>query len=287
MSYDELGRDARSFLSSARGAHDAPAGAKDRVRLGLAAALSAPAATGATVALGVGARARWLTFAKLAAAVVIVGAGAGAIASHFSSTSHDPGRASALPAKSPSSLPALPPPAVVAEVPSSPPPSFSPPAQPIEAEHAAAAPVGAGTGVASPIGTAAAPAPRHPTATALPARNHDAVGEGSVAAEVALRRRASASLRAGDPRGALAAVSEHARRFPNGALAEERDTERIVALCALGQVDDAQRARGRFERMYPSSSHEGRVRAACASPAAPASTSTPSQSTLSQPGGAR
>jgi hypothetical protein len=252
MSEHELGRNARAFLSSARGAHDAPAGAKDRVRLGLAMALSAPAATGVTAALGAGARAsRWVTLTKLATAVIIVGAGAGAIASHF--VSDPPPPADARVSSSPSS-PVQPPPSntPVAD-PSPPPPSLPPPSQ-IGAEPAAAL-------RAAPT-EAAAPAPRRPAVTP-PARNHDAVAEGSVAAEVALLRRASASLQAGDPRAALAAVNEHARRFPNGALAEERDTERIVALCALGQLDDAQRARARFERMYPASSHEGRVRAAC------------------------
>ena len=91
--------------------------------------------------------------------------------------------------------------------------------------------------------------------------------EGSVAAEVAILRRVSAALRAGDPATALAAVGEHARRFPNGALAEERDTERIVALCALGRRDEAARATQRFDRAYPSSSHASTIHAACATPA--------------------
>ena len=109
-----------------------------------------------------------------------------------------------------------------------------------------------------------------PKAGAKTASGSDTGAEGSVAAEVAILRRVSAALRSGDPKGALAAVGEHARRFPNGALSEERDTERIVALCALGRRDDAARATERFDRAYPSSSHESTIRAACA-PAAPTS----------------
>ena len=70
----------------------------------------------------------------------------------------------------------------------------------------------------------------------------DTGADGSVAAEVAILRRVSAALRSGDPKGALAAVGEHARRFPNGALSEERDMERILALCALSAGATTRRA---------------------------------------------
>ncbi|MBX3215416.1 MAG: hypothetical protein KF850_25490 [Labilithrix sp.] len=52
------------------------------------------------------------------------------------------------------------------------------------------------------------------------------------------------AMRAADKTRALDLLEEHAARFPRGALAGERDVQRILALCALGRVDDA-KARAR------------------------------------------
>ena len=60
-----------------------------------------------------------------------------------------------------------------------------------------------------------------------------------LAEEVALLSRAETELRAGRPAKALLVLAEHQRKFPRGALAEERTAARIQALCALGLRDEA------------------------------------------------
>jgi hypothetical protein len=234
----ELGEHARGFLANARTAHDAPADAKDRVRAGLVAALAIPTSASAPSRSTANVTATWIARGKLAFVAAVVGGGVALGLGR--ATTHS------LPLAAPAPSPA----ASVME---------PPPAPWADASQAPAAPRPSVEVVASPP-----PAPRA----------HDARGretDRSVAAEVAILRRVSDALRAGDAKGALAGVDEHARRFPSGALAEERDMERIVALCALGRRDDATRATLRFTRAYPSSSHDARIREACASPPAPAS----------------
>jgi type IV secretory pathway VirB10-like protein len=238
----ELGDDARAFLAQARGAHDAPAGAKERVRGGLAAALSAASSAGEG-ARGPRARASlrgesWIAAAKVVVAVALVGGGA-ALVFGRAKTAHEP---------------TSPAPTASAEVVASPPPSPAIPEPAILPEAPAPS---------APSAAVAVPAPPPRASASPPARANT---DQSVAAEVALLRKVSASLRAGDAKGALAGVDEHARRFPNGALAEERDMERIVALCKLGRRDEAEQATKLFSTAYPTSSHEARIRAACAIP---------------------
>jgi hypothetical protein len=64
-------------------------------------------------------------------------------------------------------------------------------------------------------------------------------------ARVALLRRA--------PADALAAVEEHARRFPRGQLAEEREALAVQCLAALGRGDDARTRAEVFHRRFPQS----------------------------------
>jgi len=85
-------------------------------------------------------------------------------------------------------------------------------------------------------------------------------------AEVELIQRAQQALEAGDATAALVLLSEHARRFPNGALSEERDAARVLALCGAGQQDDAEQMGAAFLGRYPSSPLASRVRASCAGP---------------------
>jgi rhodanese-related sulfurtransferase len=233
----ELGQETRDFLASARRAHDAPPEAKERVRAGLVLSLGAPADVGGRSGTvpRTGAGAPWVTAAKLAVVVAIVGGGLALFLARTHAT-HESAGAPLVASTECAPMAAVPPPEVPAVV-------------------------------------AAAPAPPASTVIAVrPAtRAHEprvVDGDRSVAAEVAILRRVSDALRAGDAKGALAGVDEHARRFPSGALAEERDMERIVALCALGRRSEAARATSQFSRAYPSSSHEARIREACAAPAA-------------------
>ncbi len=255
----ELNRDARAFLAAAEGAPDARPGARDRVREGLAAALSA--SVGA-LAPPPPAAVRWLPALKMTTLLAVVGVGAAALLAH--------GRAGTIPTR-----PAREAPVVHAVASPAPIPSTTIDALPVVAAAPASPSVPTTTIDALPLAASATSASASARVSAL-ARKHEVtapkLADVSVAAEVALLERASGALRAGDPKRALAAVSEHARRFPNGALAEERDTERIVALCALGRRDEAATATQRFDRAYPSSSHAARIRAACASPSAPGGT---------------
>lgn len=78
---------------------------------------------------------------------------------------------------------------------------------------------------------------------------------GGLAAEVALIDAARASLVAGDPRAAWATLEQHARAFPSGQLAEERELLRVRALRALGRVEAAKEAAAAFRARYPKSMH--------------------------------
>jgi hypothetical protein len=62
---------------------------------------------------------------------------------------------------------------------------------------------------------------------------------------------------------ALDLLDEHARQFPHGAMAEDRDALRVVALCRAKRFEDAERRRAQFFRRWPKSLHASRVRGAC------------------------
>jgi hypothetical protein len=64
-------------------------------------------------------------------------------------------------------------------------------------------------------------------------------------------RRALAS----DPNRALALTREHARSYPSGVLAQEREVIAIEALKRLGRTGEADARRGTFEQRYPQSAH--------------------------------
>jgi hypothetical protein len=86
---------------------------------------------------------------------------------------------------------------------------------------------------------------------------------GEVAAEVHLLREAHLAMGAGDADRVLVLLDEHERRYPRGALGEERDATRIGALCALGRRVEAKEAAERFLRMTPRSLQAAAVRASC------------------------
>jgi hypothetical protein len=83
-------------------------------------------------------------------------------------------------------------------------------------------------------------------------------------AELALMRRARAALVEGRAEDALAALDEHSRRFPGGALAEERAMQRVAALCLLGRADAAREEGQRFVADHPRSSYVTSIRSSCA-----------------------
>lgn len=91
------------------------------------------------------------------------------------------------------------------------------------------------------------PAPRPPTATATEDRD---VG---LARERALLEIARTAVARGDAPAALVGVERHARRFPRGALAEEREVLWIQALLVAGRRDEAGARAERFRRQFPGS----------------------------------
>jgi hypothetical protein len=114
-----------------------------------------------------------------------------------------------------------------------------------------------------------APLPREPRAPMSPRPSRagasaQAQASSSVADELQLLRAAEERFHAGAPAQALALLDDHARRFPHGALAEERHASRILVLCQLGQVAVATSEADTFVAQYPSSPFVEKVRRACA-----------------------
>lgn len=84
--------------------------------------------------------------------------------------------------------------------------------------------------------------------------------------ETELLREANAALQRGDAQGALAAIEQHQRQFPRGALALERRGLRILALCAAGDEVTARREAGPFLAAHPPAGLAARVQRSCAAP---------------------
>jgi hypothetical protein len=89
-------------------------------------------------------------------------------------------------------------------------------------------------------------------ATLKPSRRTVTARE-SFAAELDLLHRAQAELGRRNFGAALALIAEHARRFPNGRLAEEREALRVRSLAASGRVDEARHAGVAFSDRFPRS----------------------------------
>ncbi|MDB4939135.1 MAG: hypothetical protein JWP87_6107 [Labilithrix sp.] len=96
---------------------------------------------------------------------------------------------------------------------------------------------------ASPRAPAAAP----PVTSAAKATSSD------LAAEQALIDTARSALARGRAGDALSAADDHARKYPRGRLAEERETMAIQALLLAGRRSDAEARGQRFHRTYPGS----------------------------------
>jgi hypothetical protein len=107
-----------------------------------------------------------------------------------------------------------------------------------------------------PVSAPTANAPRAALAGREPNRD-------TLEAEMRWVRAADAALRSGDAASALGFLNQHAREFPDGVLAEEREGLRVVAACRGGISPDVQRAASRFLQRAPRSLMAGRVRAAC------------------------
>jgi hypothetical protein len=81
--------------------------------------------------------------------------------------------------------------------------------------------------------------------------------------EARLLEQADADLRRGDASAALLRLTEHAEKYPTGALREEREGIRVVALCRAGREAEGKAAAQRFLARSPRSALATRIRAAC------------------------
>jgi hypothetical protein len=72
------------------------------------------------------------------------------------------------------------------------------------------------------------------------------------------------SLRKGDGHGALTQLALHQRLHAHGKFATERSGLRVLGLCALGRVEEAERERDAFLAAHPNAPIAARVRRACA-----------------------
>jgi hypothetical protein len=73
------------------------------------------------------------------------------------------------------------------------------------------------------------------------------------AAELELLQGAHAAFQTRDFGSALRLLTEHARRFPNGRLAEEREALRVRALSGSGRIESARVAASAFALSFPRS----------------------------------
>ncbi len=99
----------------------------------------------------------------------------------------------------------------------------------------------------------ALPSVDRPSVRADPARAEPAGHDVDLAAERAIVEAARTSLSRSRGAAALEALDDHARRFPHGRLAEEREALAVQALVALGRGAEAKERAVRFRRTFPES----------------------------------
>ncbi len=156
------------------------------------------------------------------------------------------------PAADPAPAAAPPPPVEVVKAEEAAPPALAEEVVPSAPSTLAAQPEAQGSEASSSVTP-----PRAPSSRRAPLRAGD-----SLAREVALLSRASSELHAARPAAALLALDQHARRFPDGVLAQERAAARARALCELGRTSEAQ---VELAKLVAGSPHAARAAQACAS----------------------
>lgn len=226
------------LLSKAR--HGLGPSARDRARVRAALVAGLAATMAPTAAAAVGGMKVGLGFKLVGLAVVTLAISGAAVVSR--STPPTTGRAAERALEPPpASVVAAPPPVPALE-------DVPPPVETIAAP------------LPKPRKRVASVAPPAPAASMLP---EPTVASGALGEETKLVSAANAALRAGDGRAALAAIEDHQRRFPAGVLAEERDAQRVEAMCLAGQTAEARERAARFGRDRPGSPLLTKVKAAC------------------------
>ena len=92
-----------------------------------------------------------------------------------------------------------------------------------------------------------------PSPKAIEKHRRAPTAQESYAVELGLLRRAQVAYASRDFSSALVLVAEHARRFPSGHLAEEREALRVRSLVGAGRLEDARRAVTGFAARFPRS----------------------------------
>ena len=105
--------------------------------------------------------------------------------------------------------------------------------------------------------------PRDRTHVDAPEPAPEPTGPSALSRETKLLREIKAALDGGDPAKALALSKEHARDFPGGAFANERQVAQAKALCALGRKDSARNLADRFVAAHPTSHLVDQMAAIC------------------------
>jgi len=123
-----------------------------------------------------------------------------------------------------------------------------------------------GPGPTSTSGTVTAPPsiPAAPVVAAPVAAGPTSTGAAAAELEEsALVGSIDAALRHGDAEGALQLAADHQRRFPQGALSEEREGARVVARCMSARSPGASDAAATFLSQHPRSPMRARIVATC------------------------
>jgi len=77
-------------------------------------------------------------------------------------------------------------------------------------------------------------------------------------------RQANTAKKSGKLAEALSLLSKHAKQFPGGVLAQEREVLRAEVLCARGDKTQARTLVERFASRHPTSALLGRMNGVCA-----------------------
>ncbi len=111
---------------------------------------------------------------------------------------------------------------------------------------------------AVPAVVAAAPSTEAVTPSSAAARGYSLVDATNL--ERTLIERARSAWAHDDADATLNALAEHRRKFPKGTLSEEREALAVQALARLGRNDEAKANAADFERKYPGSLFQDKVR---------------------------
>ncbi len=263
---DELSPAARALLDDARDLDGPTPADRDRNRRALVAALasgaglaastvaSSTAAATTTAATATTAAAGGLSLGVKIAAVALVAVAVGGTALVVVPSEDPPAPRAAVEAPARARDPDIlrPRPAPSAST-----PEVAAPVEPAPVDDAllpASEPVAQEAVEATP-----APRVRHVPAT----RREIAVADSTLSEELVLLREAQRALQAGRASEALGYLGDHAQRFPSGVLEEEREAQRVVALCRADRAAEARALAARFLRERPTSPLRGRVGDAC------------------------